>query len=315
MKAMILKQFGGVENFALENLPRPEAGDGEVLIQIKAIGIDPIDIKSRKGEGMTRYLEQENPMILGWDVAGVVSKVSGNVGDLKEGDEVFGTINFPGPGSSYAEYAAAPADQLAKKPRNISFEQAAAATQSPLTAWQALVDAGDIRQGQRVLIHGGAGGVGNYAVQIAHRKGCYVIATASGADADFVKHLGADQVIDYKAEKFEEIVSDLDFILDTVGGENFVRSLKVLKPEGMIVLLPSNKKAEADRAAAEHGIKNYKQILMHSSGEEMQRIADMLEEGQMQVHVDKTYPFEQIPQAHEQLENGKVKGKIVITVK
>lgn len=312
---MILKKFGGVENFAVEQMPEPRIEEGEVLVEIRAIGVDPIDIKSRTGHGMTQYLEKQEPMILGWDVAGVVAQTAGDVGDLSEGDAVFGTINFPGPGSSYAEYAAAPAGQLAKKPDNITFEQAAAATQSPLTAWQALVDAGDIRQGQRVLIHGGAGGVGNYAVQIAHGKGCYVIATASGADADFVKSLGADEVIDYKEQKFEELVSDIDFVLDTVGGENFVRSLRVLKPEGTIVLLPSNRKDEADRAAAEHGVKNYRHILMHSSGEDMKRIARMLADGRMRVHVDKTYPFERIPEAHEQLENGKVKGKIVITVK
>lgn len=311
---MILKGFGGVDNFTVEDIPQPAVKDDEVLIEVRAIGVDQIDIKARKGEGMKDYIEKEDPMIVGWDVAGIVSKAGKNVKDLKEGDAVFGTINFPGPGSSYAEYAAAPADQLAKKPDNISFEQAAAATQSPLTAWQALVDAGNIKKGQRVLIHGGAGGVGNYAVQIAHNSGCYVISTASGSDADFVKELGADEVIDYKNQKFEDILTNVDFILDTVGGENFVRSLGVLAPDGMIVLLPSNKKAEADKAAKEHGIKNYKHILMHSSGGDMKRIAEMLSEGTMKVHVDKTYPFGQIPQAHQQMENGKVKGKIVITL-
>lgn len=311
---MVLKQFGGPENFVVENIPEPALGDRDVLIKVKAIGIDQIDVKARKGDGMNSYLEKENPMILGWDVAGLVSKAGKDVDGLKPGDAVFGTINFPGPGSSYAEYAAAPAGQLAKKPDNISFEEAAAATQSPLTAWQALVDTGHVEKGQRVLIHGGAGGVGNYAVQIAHNRGCYVIATASSADADFVKGLGADEVIDYKTQKFEDMVSDVDFVLDSIGGENFVRSLKVLKPDGMIVLLPSNRKAEADKAAKEHNVKNYKHILMHSSGEDMKRIADMLEKGEMKVHVDKTYPFGQIPQAHEQLENGKVKGKIVITL-
>lgn len=253
-------------------------------------------------------------MILGWDISGVVSQVGNGVKDFKTGDAVFGTVNFPGPGSSYAEFAAAPADQLARKPENISHAEAAAATQSPLTAWQALVDTGQVKKGERVLIHGGAGGVGNYAIQIAKRMGCTVITTVSGADKAFAKELGADEVIDYQTQKFEEEVRDIDFILDTVGGDNFVRSLKVLKPEGMIVLLPSNKKAEADRAAEERHVKNYKHILMHSSGKDMRAIADMIQEGSMKVHVDKTYSFEQIPQAHEQLENGKVRGKIVITL-
>lgn len=314
MKAMVLKQFGGVDNFTLEEIPEPQIGEGEVLVEVKAIGIDQIDVKSRKGEGMAEVLKKENPMILGWDVSGVIAKVGEGVTGFKEGDEVFGTINFPGPGSSYAQFAGAPAGQLARKPSNVSHEEAAAATQSPLTAWQALIDTGHVKEGERVLIHGGAGGVGNYAIQIAKHKGCYVITTVSSADTDFVKSLGADEVIDFRTQQFEKMVKDIDFILDTVGGENFVRSLKVLKPDGRIVLLPSDKKEEADKAAKEHNVTHYKHILMHSDGEGMQHIARMLAEGSMKVHVDRTFSFEQIPEAHRALEDGKVKGKIVVTV-
>lgn len=312
MKAMVLKRFGGIENFAVEDVPEPPVGDGEVLVEVKAIGIDQIDVKARKGEGMSDYLKQEHPMILGWDISGVVSKVGSRVKDFKAGDAVFGTIRFPGPGSSYAEYAAAPADQIALKPENISHAEAAAATQSPLTAWQALVDTGHVKKGDRVLVHGGAGGVGNYAIQIARHIGCYVITTVSGADRAFVKELGADEVIDYRTQAFEKEVKEVDFVLDTIGGDNFVRSLDVLKPEGMIVLLPSNKKEEADKAVREKQVKNYRHILMHSSGKDMRAIAGMLREGSMKANVDKVYSFEQIPQAQEQLENGKVRGKIVV---
>lgn len=312
MKAMVLKRFGGIENFAVEDVPEPPVGDGEVLVEVKAIGIDQIDVKARKGEGMSDYLKQEHPMILGWDISGVVSKVGSRVKDFKAGDAVFGTIRFPGPGSSYAEYAAAPADQIALKPENISHAEAAAATQSPLTAWQALVDTGHVKKGDRVLVHGGAGGVGNYAIQIARHIGCYVITTVSGADRAFVKELGADEVIDYRTQVFEKEVKEVDFVLDTIGGDNFVRSLDVLKPEGMIVLLPSNKKEEADKAVREKQVKNYSHILMHSSGKDMRAIAGMLREGSMKANVDKVYSFEQIPQAQEQLENGKVRGKIVV---
>lgn len=312
MKAMVLKRFGGIENFAVEDVPEPPVGDGEVLVEVKAIGIDQIDVKARKGEGMSDYLKQEHPMILGWDISGVVSKVGSRVKDFKAGDAVFGTIRFPGPGSSYAEYAAAPADQIALKPENISHAEAAAATQSPLTAWQALVDTGHVKKGDRVLVHGGAGGVGNYAIQIARHIGCYVITTVSGADRAFVKELGADEVIDYRTQAFEKEVEEVDFVLDTIGGDNFVRSLEVLKPEGMIVLLPSNRKEEADKAVREKQVKNYRHILMHSSGKDMRAIAGMLREGSMKANVDKTYSFEQIPQAQAQLENGKVRGKIVV---
>lgn len=314
MKAMVLKGFGGIENFAIEEIPKPAIKGDEVLVEVKAIGIDQIDIKSRRGEGMTAYLKEEHPIILGWDIAGIVSAVRDRVNAFKAGDAVFGTIRFPGPGSSYAEFASAPADQLALKPENISYEEAAAATQSPLTAWQALMETGHVKRGDRVLIHGGAGGVGNYAVQIARYAGCYIVSTASGADEAFVKGLGADEVIDYKAQKFEEQVKDIDFILDTIGGENFVRSLKVLKPEGMIVLLPSNKKEEAGKVAQENHLTNYKHILMHSSGKDMQTIAGLIREEAIKVYVDKVWTFGQIPEAHEQLENGKVKGKIVITL-
>ena len=314
MKAMVLKRFGGIENFAVEDVPEPPVGDGEVLVEVKAIGIDQIDVKARKGEGMSDYLKQEHPMILGWDISGVVSKVGSRVKDFKAGDAVFGTIRFPGPGSSYAEYAAAPADQIALKPENISHAEAAAATQSPLTAWQALVDTGHVKKGDRVLVHGGAGGVGNYAIQIARHIVCYVITTVSGADRAFVQELGADEVIDYRTQVFEKEVKEVDFVLDTIGGDNFVRSLDVLKPEGIIVLLPSNKKEEADKAVREKQVKNYRHILMHSSGKDMRAIAGMLREGSMKANVDKVYSFEQIPQAQEQLENGKVRGKIVVTL-
>lgn len=313
MKAMVLKQFGGVENFTVERISQPLVRAGEALVRIRAIGIDPIDYKTRRGEGMADCVRRERPMILGWDLSGEVVRVAANVVDLKIGDAVFGTICFPGPGSTYAQFASAPVSQLARKPENISHPEAAAATQSPLTAWQALVKNGNIRTGQRVLIHGGAGGVGSYAVQIARHIGCHVIATASGDDAEFVKGLGADEVIDYRTQRFETLAGEVDYILDTVGGENFVRSLDVLSPGGMIVLLPSAKKAEADKAAAERGITNYRHILMRSCGEDMRRIAAMLADGTLKAHVDRTYPFEQIPRAHEELEYGKVRGKIVVT--
>lgn len=312
---MILKEFGGTENFSVQDVPTPEAGPGEVVIAIKAIGLDQIDIKTRKGGGMASYLKEEHPMILGWDAAGVVTKVGEGVTAHQQGDAVFGTIRFPGPGSTYAEYAAAPADQLARKPENSSFEEAAAATQSPLTAWQALVDNGNVQKGQRVLIHGGAGGVGSFAVQIAHNRGCYVVATAAAEDLDYVLSLGADQVIDYKNDRFEEKVSNLDFILDTVGGETFARSLDVLAPQGMIVLLPSDKKEEAEKAAQQKGITNWRHILMHSSGEDLHEIAGMLAQGTLSVHLAKIFTFEQIPQAHEALENGKIQGKIAIALR
>ena len=245
---MILERFGGTERFAVATVPAPVPKRGEVLVTIKAAGVNPIDVKTRRGGGIADSLRRQRPMILGWDLSGVVSKTGEGVEEFRIGDPVFGTVNFPGPGCAYAEFAAVPAEHLALKPLNVSHEEAAAAAQSPLTAWQALVETGRIGAGARVLIHGGAGGVGHHAVQIAKTLGCYVISTAAGRDAGFVRNLGADEVIDFNTERFEERAKEIDFVLDTVGGENFVRSLHVLRPDGMIVLLPSDRKAEADEA-------------------------------------------------------------------
>ena len=311
---MVLKQFGGIENFSLKEIPEPKINSGQVLIRVEAIGINPVDIKTRNGKGQAQQYKDVTEMIIGWDVAGVITKIAEDVKDFSVGDEVFGTINFPGQGVAYAEYAVAPAHQLARKPVNISMPEAAAATLATLTAWQALIDQGHIEKGNRVLIHGGAGGVGNYAIQIARNIGCYVITTASASDADFVKSLGADEVIDYKTQKFEEIISDIDFILDTIGGENFIHSLKVLKPESTIVLISTPNIEETNKVAKEQHVKNYKLMMMHSDGEDMRHIAEMLANGSLKVHVDKTFRFDEIPEAQNQLENGKVRGKIVITV-
>lgn len=309
---MVLKKFGGTENFAIKELPRPRIGDKEVLIRVLAIGLNPIDVKTRKGLGIAKFYLPDVPVILGWDVSGVIVKVGAKVRDFKVGNSVFGTINFPGCGNAYAEYIVAPANQIALKPCILSHEEAAAATLSALTAWQALVDTGNIKKGDKVLIHGAAGDVGSFAVQIAKYLDAYVVGTASGKGVEFAKELGADKVVDYKTQRFEYLTDGFDFILDTVGGENFTRSLKVLKPDGTIVLLPSEKVADAEKMAVVNHVRNYHHILMHSDGKEMQQIAILLEGGRMQVHVDKVFPFEELPKAHEALERGKIKGKVVI---
>lgn len=314
MKAIVLKDFGGVENLVIEEVRKPEIKADEVLVKVKAIGINQIDLKTRKGSGIAAKLKEENPMILGWDMAGEITETGSEVKEFKTGDAVFGTVNFPGCGNAYAEYVAAPASQIALKPENVAFEEAAGACQSPLTAWQAIVDTRHVKKGDRVLIHGAAGGVGSYAVQIAKHLGAYVIGTASGDDRDFVLNLGADECIDYKTQKFEEMVKDLDFIMDSIGGENFVRSLAVLKPEGTIVLLPSDKKDEADKVAKEKQVRNFHHILMHSSGEGMKGIAEMLTDGSMRSSVSKTFPFEKMREAHEEVATGKHTGKVAVVL-
>ena len=208
MKAIILKEAGGIENLELTDMPIPVLNSDEVLIQVKAISINPVDIKTRMGKSLYDDLKSRNePIILGWDVSGVIAETGSSVTQFKKGDEVFGMINFPGHGKAYAEYVAAPASHLALKPSNISHEAAAAATLAALTAWQSLVTHAKIKKGQKVLIHAAAGGVGHYAVQIAKHLGAYVIGTSSASNREFVSGLGADEQIDYKTTRMEDAVN------------------------------------------------------------------------------------------------------------
>ena len=309
MKAIILKDFGGVEQFELTELPTPVIGEGEVLVQIKAISINPVDVKTRAGKGAAGKLKGENPMILGWDIAGIVTESKAE--EFEAGDEVFGMVNFPGHGRAYAEYVAAPADQLALKPGAVNFESAAATTLAALTAWQAFSDHGRLRAGQRVLIHAAAGGVGHFAVQIARHTGAYVIGTASAENRDFVLGLGANECIDYKTQRFEEVVKDIDFVLDTIGGEYIDRSLQVIKKGGTIVSIPSSANAGVQEKAKAKGIFGVT-MMVQSSGEDMQHIAQLVGDGALRAEVSKVFPFGQMAEAHLAVETGKTRGKVVV---
>lgn len=311
MKSIVLKDFGSVDNLVYKELPMPSINDDEVLIQVKAISINPVDVKTRSGKGRAAKLKDENPIVLGWDVSGIVKTSKSDL--FKEGDEVFGMINFPGHGKAYSEYVAAPANHLTLKPANISHEEAAAATLAALTSWQALVNHAKIKRGDRVLIHAAAGGVGNYAVQIAKYIGTYVIGTSSAGNRDFVLGLGADEHIDYKSQAFEDVVGNIDFVLDTIGGDNIDKSLKVMEKGGTIISLPSGlNDAVAEKAKAQ-GIIGYP-IMVQSSGEDMKKIADLMENGAIKSHVSQVFEFDQMKAAHLSLETGKTQGKIVIRV-
>ncbi|WP_428659815.1 NADP-dependent oxidoreductase [Runella sp.] len=313
MKAIILKDFGGVEQLVQEEIPVPTLHDNEVLVKVKAFSINPVDIKTRNGKGAAARIKDQTPMILGWDISGVITEMGANVSDFKAGDEVFGMVNFPGHGKAYAEYVAVPASQLALKPENISHEEAAAATLAALTAWLAVVHSAKVQAGQKVLIHAASGGVGHFAVQIAHYLGAYVIGTSSAANRDFVLSLGADQHIDYKAQSLEKEVSEIDFVLDALGGETIDQSLKVIKPGGTIISMPSGANDLVTQKAEAKGVHGYP-IMVHSSGKDMKDIADLLEKGILKAHVSKIVTFDQIAQAHHQVESGKTVGKVVVTV-
>jgi len=311
MKAIVLTEAGQVDKLVLTTLPAPIIVKDEVLIQVKAIGINPVDAKTRSGKGLYGKLKEQPPVILGWDVSGIVTESKSQL--FKVGDEVFGMVNFPGHGKAYAEYVAAPATQLALKPANISHEEAAAATLAALTAWQALVSHAKIKATDRILIHAAAGGVGHYAVQIARHIGAYIVGTSSAKNKDFVMELGADEHIDYTSQRFEDATEALDFVLDTIGGDNIDRSLEVIKTGGTIISIPSGLNEQVTAKASAKGINGYF-ILVESNGDDMKQLAGLLEKGIVKSHVGQTYPFEQLPAAHSAIESGRTVGKIVITV-
>ncbi|HLI93497.1 MAG TPA: NADP-dependent oxidoreductase [Puia sp.] len=308
MKAIILKEFGGIERLQIAELANPGVGEEEVLVRVKAIGVNPVDAKTRAGKGLAGMLKDDQPVILGWDISGTVEKSTSHL--FTEGDEVFGTVRFPGHGKAYAEYVVAPAEQLALKPENITHEQAAASCLAPLTAWQAFSDYGRLRPGQRVLIHAAAGGVGHFAVQIARHIGAFVIATSSASNKDFVLSLGANEHIDYKTERFEDVAAEMDFVLDTVGPENADRSLQVLKKGGTLICIAGLSDATKEKAKA-RGIFALG-MTVQSAGEDMQHLAQLLEEGELKPEVSKVFGFGEMGEAHQQIESGRTKGKIVV---
>ena len=313
MKAITLEGFGGIEHLQYKDIPIPQPQANEVLIQTKAISINPVDVKVRSRQApLAEQLLQHHPLILGWDISGVVVQIGSAVTDFSIGDEVFGMVNFVGHGQTYAAYVAAPAHHLALKPTNISHAEAAASTLAALTAWQAFTAYGKLRPHDRLLIHAAAGGVGHFAVQIAKHLGAYVIATSSAANKDFVFSLGADEHLDYRQVDFEKELSNLDFVLESIGGSNFQKSVAILKPFGTIVALPSGHTKEDEQKAQAKFLHACYFMSVYSSQEDMKQIAQLLATGHIKPHLSHIYSFEELPQAHLQLESGRTVGKIVI---
>lgn len=313
MKAIVLEQFGGIEHLVEKEIEKPGIKNSEVLVKVKAISINPVDVKVRSRKApLAESLVQYNPLILGWDISGVVVETGNEVTSFKAGDEVFGMVNFAGHGKAYAEYVAAPAEHLALKPENITHIEAAASTLAALTAWQAFDSYGKLRSTDKVLIHAAAGGVGHFAVQIAKYIGAYVIATSSTANRDFVMELGANEHIDYKTDHFEDILHDIDFVLEVIGGDNFQKSVQVLKPFGTIVALPSGHSLEDERLAREKNLHACYFMSVYSSGKDMQKIASLLKKGIIKPHISHVFAFSDIGKAHEQIETSRTIGKIVV---
>lgn len=318
MKAITLKENGGVENLILSEIETPSIQANEVLVRVKAISINPVDASARLNKQTVQAIlkpkNTEEVIILGWDISGIVVEAGMDVKEFKNGDNVFGMVNFIGQGKAYAEFVAAPANQLALKPENISYEEAAAATLAALTAWQALVNICKIKKGDKVLIHAAAGGVGHYAVQIAKSFGAYVVGTASPNNRNFVLHLGADEFIDYTSENFEDKIKDADIVIDSIAGsDHLLRSLESVKKGGKVVSLKSSAEGKiADKVKEKEIV--FQRMMVKSDGEDMKQIAKLLEEGKIYSHISKKFDFKDISKAHQQIETGKTRGKIVVVL-
>jgi NADPH:quinone reductase-like Zn-dependent oxidoreductase len=305
MKAERIHSFGGPEVLRLEELPQPEPGRGELRVRVHAAGVNPVDWKIRQG-----YLGQfPLPSIMGIDFSGVVEALGPDVETFRVGEAAFGSVADES--GSYAEYAIAHVSSVAEKPPDLDHLQAAALPTAGLTAWQALFDKANLQTGQRVLIHAAAGGVGGFAVQFAKWKGAYVFGTASNHHVDYLRSLGADQVIDYRATRFEEAVKDVDMVFDTVGGDTQKRSWQVLKPGGILVSIVQPPPADAASA------RNVRGVFLrcdHARGDQLTRIAELVLAGKVKVDVQTILPLEQARQAQELSQKGHTQGKIVLRV-
>jgi NADPH:quinone reductase-like Zn-dependent oxidoreductase len=308
MKAIRIHSFGGPEVLELDDVPIPQPGDDELLMRVHAASVNPVDYKIRRGT--VPWVSREMlPMTLGRDLSGTVESAGAGVDAFSDGDALYAMLGSIDRGS-YAEYVVVKPNEAAPKPARLSHIEAAAVPLAALTAWQGLFDHGHLEAGQTVLIHGGSGGVGHFAIQFAKMKGATVLTTVSGQNRDFVTELGVDRAIDYQSQRFEEIARDVDLVLDLVGGETQERSWSVLKPGGMLVSAlgePSSEKAVQHRA---RGV-GYR---AQANAGQLAEIGRLIDQGKVHPVVMATYPLAEAREAHERLERGHVRGKIVLVV-
>lgn len=309
MKAVRIHAYGEPEVLTYEDAPLPAIGEEDVLIRVHAAAVNPVDWKIRQGH-LQGFLDYPLPVILGWDVSGVVEAVGANVTAFQVGDEVYSRPNIERDGA-YAEYIAVNAAEVALKPKTIDHVHAAAVPLAGITAWHCLFEAAQLTAGQRVLIHAAAGGVGSYAVQFARWKGAYVIGTASARNRDFLMELGADEVIDYRTTPFETAVEPVDVVFDTIGGDVQERSWQVVKPGGILVSVispPSEEKAAAHQCRSAY-------VFIQPRADWLTEMAQLIDAGTVKPIVDAVLPLTQAVEAHQMSESGHTRGKIVLQVK
>jgi NADPH:quinone reductase-like Zn-dependent oxidoreductase len=313
MRAIVATEPGPASVLRETRIPKPQPGATEVLVRVHAAAINPADWKTRASGGWTGRHGVEHGVVLGWDVSGVVEAVGRGVTRHKPGDEVFGMPLFPHFPGGYSEYVTAPARQFVPKPAGLTHVEAAALPLVSLTAYQALHDFAQVQPGQRVLIHAAAGGVGHVAVQIAKALGAHVTGTASAAKHDFVRGLGADEVVDYREVDFAETVSDIDVVIDAIGGDYFDRSLRTMNPGGTLVALNYDVSAAMRARAAERGVTADFMLVEPDLGG-LTAIRALVEDGRLTPVVDTVLPLAEAAKAHEFGETDRATGKIVLTV-
>ena len=333
MRAFVVERYGSNDAVRAAEMPIPAVGDDDVLVQVSAAGVNPVDIKTRDGK-MKLVLPHRPPFVFGNEVAGVVTQVGGRVRRFGIGDEIYARLPKDRIGA-FAEYVAVHEDAVARKPKTLTMEEAASIPLVGLTSWQALVERADLTPGQRVLIHAGSGGVGTFAIQLAKHLGATVATTASAANFDLVRGLGADVAVDYRTEDFETIVRDYDVVFETQGGKTAERSIRVLRPGGTLVEItgpPDPAFAEEIganpivalamrllsyriRRLARRARVRYTFLFMRPSGDQLREIGLLIDSGIIRPVVDRVFPFESTKDALAYVESGRAKGKVVIKVR
>src|SRR6266446_5807651 len=308
MKAIVVHEYGGPEVLKLEDVPRPVPKENEILVKVIAAGVNPVDSAARS-QKFAQFLNIKLPAIPGYDIAGVVEKTGSTVTKLKAGDPVYAYIALD-KGGGYAEYALATEKETSLKPKSLNYVEAAAVPLVALTAWQALIDTAKLSAGQTVLIHGGSGGVGSFAIQIAKARSAKVFATASTPNQDLLKQLGADVAIDYTKQKFEDVAKDVDVVLDSVGKDTLTRSYGIVKKGGIIVSLVARPdQAELDK----HGIRGAP-LGVEPNSDELAEITKLIDERKIKVIVSQTLPLAEAAKAQTQVDTHHTRGKIVLKV-
>ena len=307
MRAIRIHRFGGGEAMRIEELPTPRPGPGEVLVRIGAASVNPVDAKIRAGK-YPAVTAAMLPYTLGRDMAGVIEAVGPGIDEFNPGDAVFGYLDIARGG--YADYVIATPAEVTPKPLSLGLVAAAAVPLAGLTAWQGLVEHGGLAPGQRVLIHGGAGGVGHFAIQFAKALGAWVATTVSAGDLDFARALGADLAIDYRAERFEDKVRDLDLVYDLIAGDTQERSWSVLKQGGMLVSTLTQPSVDKARA---HGVRGLR-YTAQPNAEQLMGIGRLIDQGKVRVTVAKIFPLVEAQAAQDYLDSAHVRGKIVLAI-